>query len=148
MKSKMLLLFALFLGGAMLSATAQSVDSLNIPEVVLRNFSDSNQTASDIKWKAEGENFRVKYEIGDQDCEAVYSPLGNKLSSIKELNESMLPDSIINDIKRQFPDYKVDDIDEVTVGQFVTYKIELDGTPDVDVWYDNNGKFLRKVYKK
>lgn len=148
MKFKAFLITICFLAASVFSANAQRLKIKNVPEDVLKNFTTNNQNASDIKWKMQDKNFHVKYEIGDQDHEEVYSPLGNRLSSVKELKTSMLPENIKNDIKRQFHNYKIDDVDEITVGQLVTYKIELDGKPDLDVWYDANGKFLRKQNHK
>lgn len=145
---KALMLSVFFAAGTMFVANAQRLTVEEVPEVVVKIFTDSNQTAQDVKWIKEGDNFRVKYEVGDQDVEAVYSATGARLSSIKEIKQEMLPDTILADIAKQFPDYKIDDIDEVTVGTVVTYRIELDGTPDAKAWYDSTGKFLRKVYEK
>lgn len=148
MKYKAFLVTICFLAASIFSANAQRLKTKNVPKDILKSFTDNNQNASGVKWIMEDKNFLVKYEVSGQDYEEVYSPLGNRLSSVKELKESMLPATILNNIKTQFPDSKLDEIDEMTVGQMVTYKIRLAGTPNLDVWYDGNGKFLRKQNHK
>ena len=148
MKFKAFLITICFLAASIYSADAQRLKTKNVPKDILKSFTDNNQNASEIKWKMQDKNFLVKYEVSGQDYEEVYSPLGNRLSSIKELKESMLPENIKNDIKKQFSNYKIEDVDEITVGQMVTYKIKLNGTPNLDVWYDASGKFLRKQNHK
>lgn len=148
MKTKAFVLFAMFLMAGIFSASAQTIDTTKVPAVVKTHFYGKYTTAKDVEWKMSDQNYRVKYEIGDIDYKITYTPTGDIVSSEKEIRNTDLPGAVTAAIAKDFPGYKIDDADEITTNGVITYKVDLDGEPDMDAWYHADGTLIRKAVDK
>jgi len=142
-KSTILALF--FLIGGIASSNAQDIDKKNVPAVVRSAFSKAYPKARDVDWKMEGSNYKVGFEIAKADHKATYTATGKTISFEKDIPNTQLPASIAKSIKTKYPQGRIDDVDWINTGGKVTYKIDIEGTPDVNVWYGADGKFIKEV---
>lgn len=142
-KSTILALF--FLIGGIASSNAQDIDKKNVPVVVRSAFSKAYPKARDVDWKMEGSNYKVDFEIAKADHKATYTATGKTISFEKDIPNAQLPASIAKSIKTKYPQGRIDDVDWINTGGKVTYKIDIEGTPDVNVWYGADGKFIKEV---
>ena len=56
-----------------------------------------------------------------------------------------LPVAIAKSIKAKYPQGKIEDVDWINTGGKITYKVDIEGTPDVNVWYSADGKFIKEL---
>lgn len=92
-----------------------------------------------------GQYYEVEYEIGRFDHELWISPTGQILRHKEEVSSSNLPQSIKNLLQTQYKEFRVDDVDKLTVGNNVFYKIELENDrgsrkQEIDLVLDENAK--------
>ncbi len=92
-----------------------------------------------------GSNYEVDFDLGRVDHKATYSPAGKLISYEKDIPNSKLPAAIVRSIKAKYPNGRIDDVDMISTGGKITYKIDIEGKPDVNVWYVADGKFIREV---
>lgn len=143
MKNKVSVLLLFFFSSGFLTLNAQTPRTTSIPVAATKHFAKHFPKATDIKWKPVGTNYTAEFEIGKTDYKANYDNRGKFLSSVKELTKSQYPMVVKEAIARDFPKYKIDDLDEINTNGVLTYKAELDGAPDLNVWYSALGKLLK-----
>jgi uncharacterized membrane protein YkoI len=145
MNYKSTILALLLLVGVMASSSAQDIDQKNVPSVVKSAFSKDYPKATDIDWEKKGANYEVDFNLGKVDHKATYAASGKTVSFEKDIPNAQLPAVIAKNIKAKYPKGRIDDVDWINTAGKITYKIDIEGTPDVNVWYDASGKFIKKV---
>lgn len=148
MKKNLLAFLMLFLTLGIFSASAQTIDTANIPAVVKSNFYEKHTDAQKVEWQMSDQNYLVKYEIADIDHKIIYSPAGEIIFTAKEIKAAELPAAVAAAIAKDFPNYKIDDADEITKNGKITYKVDLDGEPDMKAWYQADGTLIKKSADK
>jgi hypothetical protein len=137
--------FALLLS---VGASAQVPQAPQVPTVVTTAFGKAFPSAMDVEWRVKGAQYKVEFETGlfFTDHEAWYSADGKLLRHEEEVSQSDLPEPIVSAAGREFPGYRVDDVERITVEGVVSYVVELKmkGQPEWKVAYDVTGKQLEK----
>lgn len=135
--------------GLLLSAgnlLAQDIPHSHVPSVIVNKFSAQFPKARDIDWEQKGELYNVEFELGrNVDHEIWYDKNGQIVKHKEEINKSSLPAGVTSTLQRDFKGYRVDDIEKITEGTAVTYKMELDSfTKDWNIIMDARGKILQQ----
>lgn len=129
-------------------ASAQVHQAQQVPTVVTTAFGKAFPGAMDVEWRVKGTQYKVEFETGlfFTDHEAWYSADGILLRHEEEVSKSDLPEPIVSAVGTEFPGYRVDDVERITVGGVVSYVVELKmkGQPEWKVAYDATGKQLEK----
>lgn len=141
MKTFILLAAILFCYGTI---HAQDISASEVPEVVKNALLKTHPNPKDVEWERKGEYYNVEYEIGRHDHELWISPSGQIVKHKEELSANALPQGLRNKIKSDYKGYKVDDVDKLTIGNQVLYKIELESgrgsnKTELDLILDENG---------
>lgn len=127
---------------------AQPPQAPQVPAVVTTAFSKAFPNAMDVEWKVKGTEYKVEFEIGlfFIDHEAWYGMDGKLLRHEEEISRSDLPESVAASSAREFPGYRIDDVERITLDGVVSYAVELKlkGQPEWKVAYDAAGKQLEK----
>lgn len=144
MKKKTFLIIG-FLFAGLFTLQAQEIKKADVPEAVKAAFAKDYKGATDIEWKKDNENFRVSFDMGRVDHKATYNATGATLSFQKEIASSALPAIIAKNIKTKYPNSKIDDVEWKNTAGKITYKVDLDGQPDVKVWYAEDGSFIEEI---
>ena len=142
-KSKILVLFLLI--GGITSSKAQDIHKKDVPDAVKTVFIKAYPKATDVDWKMKGSNYEAKFDLGKTDHKATYTPLGKTIAVEKDISNSQLPAAIAKSIHARYPKGRIDDVDWINTGGKITYKIDIEGTPDVNVWYSADGKFIKEI---
>ena len=142
-KSTILALF--FLVGGMASSKAQDIHKKDVPGAVKAVFMKAYPKATDVDWKMKGSDYEAKFDLGKVDHKATYTALGKTIAVEKDIPNSQLPAAIAKSIRTKYPKGRIDDVDWINTGGKITYKIDIEGTPDVNVWYSGEGKFIKEV---
>jgi hypothetical protein len=140
---------AVALATAGLTANAQKLPPTQVPAPVQAAFTKSFPNAMDVKWKLSGTQYKVDFETGlfFTDHEAWYDASGKLLRHEEEISSSDLPAAVIAAINTEFPGYRVDDAERITMDGVVSYVVELKmkGYQEWKVAYDASGKQLQKL---
>ncbi|TXI78719.1 MAG: hypothetical protein E6Q44_10690 [Flavobacteriales bacterium] len=146
-KSYIVALVASILGIAP-TASAQKLPSAQVPEAVRTAFEKAHPMAMDVEWKLSGDQYKVEFEIGlfFTDHEAWYDATGKLIRHEEEISSSDLPTAVTKAIAAEFPGYRIDDTERITLNGTVSYIVELKmkGYQEWKVAYDANGKQLQK----
>lgn len=144
MKQIIALLILSFFAG---NTFAQDIQQKNVPAVVLNAFQLKFPNATDIDWRLEKGNYRIRFEVNNKDNELYLDDRGNALKHHQDLYGSEVPESVLKTIKSKVALFDLDDADCITEGKNIVYEInfEISGK-DNDFWINEKGKLLK--YKK
>lgn len=138
-----LLLSGLLLGGY--TASAQEINAAQVPASIIKAFEAKYPGATDVDWKKQGTQFKTSFDMGNTDHEAYYSSSGKLVSHSRDIKEAELPAAVRASVKKNFPNHKIDDPERIETNGVVTYKVELDGKPDMKAIFSSSGKVLSKM---
>lgn len=127
---------------------AQDIPQSQVPSVVLSSFNTSFPKAQDVEWEMENGLYNVDFEIGwNVDHDVWYSATGEMVKHKEDVSPKDLPASVSKTIKDQFGDYSIDDLERITEGKDVVYKMEFESLMGQDwkVVMDDNGKVLSQI---
>ncbi|MDX9749608.1 MAG: PepSY-like domain-containing protein [Flavobacteriales bacterium] len=134
--------------GIATAATAQKLPPTQVPAPVQAAFSKAFPNAMDVEWKLSGTQYKVEFETGlfFTDHEAWYDAAGKMLRHEEELSPGDLPAAVTAAINAEFPGYRVDDTERITLDGAVSYVVELKmkGYQEWKAAFDANGKLIEK----
>lgn len=134
--------------GLVHTANAQKLPATQVPAPVQAAFTKAFPNAMDVEWKLSGVQYKVEFETGlfFTDHEAWYDAAGKLIRHEEEVSSSDLPAAVTSAIASEFPGYRIDDTERITLGNEVSYVVELKmkGYQEWKVAYDANGKQLQK----
>ena len=140
MKNVMAIVFVVV---GFIGSCAQDIPQKDVPSVVLNAFMTTYPQATDVEWELKLNVYNVGFEIGKTDHEAWYDPSGKILKHKEDVKIHALPVAVSEAVKKEFPDYKLDDADRIEENGNVFYLIELDGTPNDRILHVSpDGKIL------
>lgn len=127
---------------------AQELPATQVPAPVQSTFTKAFPNAMDVEWKLSGTQYKVEFETGlfFTDHEAWYDASGKLLRHEEEISASELPAAVTTAINAEFPGYRVDDTERITIEDAVSYVVELKmkGHQEWKAAYDANGKQIEK----
>lgn len=127
-------------------AFAQDIPQSEVPSIILNAFKQHFPKASGIEWERKGEMYEAEFKIGTADYEVFYNSSGKLMRVKNDIAESELPAVVSSAIKKDFPGYRIKDLEKIDEQGVVTYKMELKKlNEEWDVVYDASGKLLSKV---
>lgn len=135
----------LLLAGATAATYAQDVDKKNVPAPVRQALNKSYPNARDVDWERRGANYVADFDFGNTDYKVTYSGQGRVLVTEKDIPNTKLPSVIAKNIKLKYPKARIDDVDWINTAGKISYKVDIEGTPDVNVWYTADGKFIKEI---
>jgi len=145
MKYKSTILAACFLVGGTAISNAQDIYANDVPAAVKSSFQKAFPRATDVEWELKGSNYEVEFDMRTTDYKALYTPAGKTVFVEKDIPVRQLPAVVSKNVKAKYPQGRIDDADQINTGGKITYKIDIDGRPDVNAWYTADGKFIREV---
>jgi len=140
MKSKIFFLaIALCMSSTII--TAQDIRQDEVPSLVINNFKKKFPKAKDIEWEYKKTYYNVEFEIGFfTDFEAWYDRSGKLIKYSEEISKRELPKVIQDNIKTNYKNYKIDDVEKVTENEKITYHIEIEkGNDEINLKFLENG---------
>jgi hypothetical protein len=151
MMKKTIIAFLLTAGLA-LGAKAQEekkdkITEAEVPQAVLTSFTNTFANATDVEWKKKDMDYKVSFDLYNTEQHAMFDASGTLLSQGKEITEADLPEAVSSAIKRDHPQHRVDEVYTVVKDGTTSYKIELDGSPDLKVKYSADGTKLEDKKK-
>lgn len=142
---KKYLVFVGWLLASPFSLQAQEIPATAVPVSVKNALNAKFPGATDIDWKKVGSQYKASFDLGKVDHDAVFTAAGQLRAHDYDIAYSELPAAVKTAVARQFPRHRPDGADRQEADGRVTYKVELDGTPDLNVILSADGTILRKM---
>jgi uncharacterized membrane protein YkoI len=133
MKNLKIAALALF---ATAAVSAQDLSANQIPSDLNSNFQKAYPNATDVEWEKEGMNYKVEFDNDKMENEIWYSEDGSIVKSEIEITENDLPSAISTMLKKNYSEYKVDEVDLINENGKKMYEIEL------EKWFSEDKKIL------
>ncbi|GAB3747037.1 hypothetical protein [Spirosoma pomorum] len=115
------------------SSQAQEIPSAAVPVSVKNAPKAKFPGTTDSDWKKVGSQYKASFDMSKVDHDAVFTASGQLRSHDYDIAYSDLPALVKIAVTKQFPAYRPDGADKQEANGRVTYKVELDGTPDLKV---------------
>ena len=129
------------------SVFAQEIPATQVPSVVKNSFSKSYPSAKGVEWEKKGNLYNAEFDLSRIDHEVWIDAKGIIVRHKKDLNRAQLPAAVSAAIKKQYPQHRLDDVDQYTEGKQVFYKVELEKAGvDTHVVFDQSGKVSPKIF--
>ena len=123
---KQLIVIAL-LAGTISVGNAQDIQEKDVPSVVLSAFQSKFANAADVEWEREADLFKADFEISNRDHDVWIDKSGNIQKHQEEVTKSDLPEAVNQTLKKQYADFKIDDVDKIQRDNQTYFLVELDG---------------------
>ena len=117
----------------------EKISSTEVPAAVQTSFSSNFANATDVEWKKKDADYKVSFEINDVDHHAMFSSTGTLLWKGEEIQEAAIPAAVMTALKKDHPNHRIDDAYTIVKDGTTSYKISLDGNPDLKVKYSADG---------
>lgn len=106
--------------------------------------------ARDIDWEKSTVLYEVEFEIGwihSTDYKAYYDLDGNLLSYEQEISAKQLPAVVKNTALTKYPNFRIDDADQIIVAKDTLYKISLEKRhTDVKILCKHDGTVVYEYF--
>ncbi|MBQ0786260.1 MAG: PepSY-like domain-containing protein [Oceanihabitans sp.] len=145
MKNLKLLVFVLF---ATATLSAQELTKTAVPQSFTEGLLKEYPKAENIEWKRNGNDFKVTFDVGNMEREVWFNREGTKVRVEKEITHVELPSALVNLLKTQYADYRVDAVESNEKEGVTTYKVELEKgwNEEIEITFTSTGKVLN-IYK-
>ncbi|MEJ0029100.1 MAG: PepSY-like domain-containing protein, partial [Bacteroidota bacterium] len=113
--------------GFALVGYSQKVKDSDVPAAVRDAFGKAFPKATGVKWSKEGANeFESEFKVGKEEKSAVFDNAGVWLNTETEIETSDLPTAVQSSIKKQYPDYKIEEAEVLETPDGVKlYEVEV-----------------------
>ena len=117
----------IFSAGALVSYAQKDIDISEVPATVQEAFQAEFVDATDVEWEMSNNQYEVEFEKQDDtDYHVLFDASGNMLGQKQEIEETALPTEVVTAIKKDYPDYEVDDAEKLTKDGETYYQVELE----------------------
>ncbi len=124
-------------------ASAQKLNSKDIPAEVSGAFAKLFPTIKDPKWVKEGINFEANFDFNKVETSVTFDTYGNALETESEIKVSELPKIAIDYMKKTYPEKKIKEASKIIDNKgTITYEAEGKG---IEVIFNANGNFLKEI---
>ncbi len=123
---------------------AQKVSEKDVPEMVKGALTKSFGVTK-AKWDKEDNNYEANFKNNGKETSVVFDEAGAILEIEVEIKKSELPAVIMEVIKKEYADYKIEEVAKMEASGVTTYEVEVEkGEEAFDLIFDSTGKLLKK----
>jgi hypothetical protein len=109
-----------------ISSLAAFAGEENVNPQVLNAFNDEFTTAQEVKWTAGKDYYRAAFIYNEKHVFAYYSPEGDLIGLSRYISSADLPARLQSNLKKNYSDYWISDLFEVTKNDGSAYFITLE----------------------
>ncbi|MDR0754588.1 MAG: PepSY-like domain-containing protein [Prevotellaceae bacterium] len=96
------------------------------PAELQQKFKADFPKSYDIEWETDGKIYEAEFDVKFKDYKVYYDSEGNLLMIVQEIFRSELPAIVRNAAEAKYPKYSFEDIDKISRGTEIFYKIEME----------------------
>ena len=127
---------------------AQKIKSSDVP-ANLRVALQQKYNVSTAKWDKEGENYEASFKQKEKEMSVVLDATGAVLEVETAIRKEELPKGILDILKDDYSDFKVEETTKIVSNELVTYEVEVKkGEQSFDLIFDDHGKLIKKIEKE
>ncbi len=127
------------------NANSQSIQTSQVPQLVLSAFNSQYSNASNINWTNNSGNYTVTFKVAGTSQKAHYNQSGEWLFTEQSVTMSTVPGQISADINSRFDPSNFVGIFKETKPSGVEYRYEYKSGPNtIQVWYSEAAQILRR----
>ncbi|TCJ13549.1 hypothetical protein EPD60_12180 [Flaviaesturariibacter flavus] len=130
-----------------LQASAFAAPTPNVTERVMKAFSSTFNSASDILWSEVDGIYEARFTYNDILTRVRYDADGNSLMTIRYYYEQQLPLSVLTKVKKEYSAQKVHSVTELTIGDSTEFHITLEDQKNWTIVIADNMGGLRESKK-
>lgn len=98
----------------------------DVPEAVVKSFTSKFPDAEEIEWEKEEDNeWEAEFELGGIEYTASFDNMGSWLETERYIKEAGLPQMVLENLKANYPDHKIEEIALVENETNSYYEIDL-----------------------
>ncbi|WP_165805988.1 PepSY-like domain-containing protein [Marixanthomonas spongiae] len=141
MKNLKLAALALFASVAMYG---QDVTASKVPSNFTDGLLKAYPNATNIEWERNGNDYKVEFDSGRMEHEIWFNKTGDMVRVEKDITRAELPTIVSEIIKRDYPDFKIDDVQSVFKDGVTTYVVEIEKgwSKDITITFTQTGKVM------
>ncbi len=126
-------------------SVAQEISRSEVPSIILNKFNNQFSKAKDVEWEKGYDFYKVEFEASwGLDHDVWYNENGEMIKHKEELMSKNLPRVIKTDLKSKYKNYLIDDVEKITEGNKITYKVEIEKlNEEVTLFYNEDGSILK-----
>ncbi len=136
----------LFAGAFSAGVVFADVPESSVPASVRDALKAAYAGVSNVEWdyKQAINVYEADFVVDGRDVEVKLSPAGQIIQVKEDVTIASLPEVVATAALKQLPQGRITDAEKRTVGNVVTYKVEVEqGEKDVDVVLSADGKVLK-----
>src|SRR5476651_1375245 len=122
---KGLILISIFTLGFASLAKAQYIGTGDLPADITQDFSAKYPNMTKVEWEKDGKHYKATFNVEQFSHQLVYDQNGKMISQQFGLPVSNLPADVVSGLKKNFPDLKIAEADQVEEKGKVSYKLSL-----------------------
>jgi len=128
--------------------TAQKIDTKEVPPAVKAGLTKS-MNVKDAKWDKEDNNYEANFKKDGKEMSAVFDASGALLETEVEITKAELPTAAQALLKKEYADFKLEEVAKTTAKDKVTYEAEVEkGEQTWELIFDAKGNLLKKEQEK
>ena len=143
---KTLVVTVLFFVSACSINLAQKVKPENVPTSVMSAFKSKFPNVTKVKWSLENANeYEAEFKLDGKGKSANFDKDGKWLETETEISRSELPKVVIDAIAKQYPGYKIEEVELAEtndIPSFYSVNIELKDK-EYDIEIKSNGEIIK-----
>jgi len=122
---KVLLLISVFSLGFGFYAKAQYIGTSDLPADITQDFSTKYPNLTKVEWEKDGKHFKATFNVAQFAHQVVYDQNGKMVSQQFGLPISNLPADVTGGLKKNFPELKIAEANQVEEKGHVSYKLSM-----------------------
>lgn len=145
---KVLILISIFSLGFGFYAKAQYIGTGDLPADITQDFSAKYPNMTKVDWEKDGKHYKVTFNVDQWAHQLVYDQNGKIISQQFGLPLSELPADVFGGLKKNFPDLKISEVNQIEEKGKVSYKLSLtdDSNSIEKVTMTPDGRVIRTIF--
>ena len=130
------------------TACAQKVKESEIPKAVVTSFQNNFKGAKVEKWEKEKDgNYEAEFDFNKIETSATFTADGKLTETEQEIKVADLPKAAADYITKNYAGHKIEEAAKITdAAGKISFEAEVKkGKEEMDLIFDENGVFLKKV---
>lgn len=119
---------------------AQELSQNDVPQKVVKAFSDKYPEAYDVEWEKKGRLYNVEFDYNHRELELWINEQGTIERTSEDLTQNDIPEIVYKTFMENHEGYRIEDIEKVTTNNKTVYKIEAEDEYDNEFTFVLDGK--------
>jgi hypothetical protein len=128
----------------------QKLKQDEVPAAVKNSFNKKFPGIKGVEWSKESASeFEAEFEVSGNEQSANFDQSGKWLETETEIKKSALPANVQATIKKEFPDFSIEEAEKAETADGMIYEVEIEkGEVNYEVEISTDGKVIKKEEKK